>query len=187
MTVPFPRGYVGTNHETIGSDIIAVLSVLRLPELVLGKELYAELRGIKADEWYPIGKMLTVLELLDQKLGRSALFSTGQAVFRTSHEAKAKAAFKSAHALVHAFDALYKHANRGENIGGWKVMAWSPGRAELEKTTPHHCAMEEGIMHRALECVGVTAQVVQTTCIRKGADHCRYLVTSPVVDARWGP
>ena len=181
MSVPFPRGYVGTNHETTGSDIIAVLSVLRLPELVLGKDIYSELQGIKADSWYPIGKMLSVLELLDD------VPDWGKAVFRTSHEEKAKAAFKNAHALVHAFDMLYRHANRGENIGGWKVMAWSPGRAELEKTTPHHCAMEEGIMHRALECIGVTAQVVQTKCIRKGADHCRYLVTSPVVDGRWGP
>lgn len=181
-----PAGYVGENHETCGTDLIAVLKVLRLPELVLGAERIAKLQAVVADRWYPIADLLELMDVLEQKLGRSGLFSLGESVFRTTHEEQAKAAFHSVKELLGAFDALYHQANRGTAIGGWKVMSWSPGRAVLEKTTPHHCVMEEGLVHRAVLSMGVTAQVRQTTCIRAGADRCEYLITTPITDARWG-
>ena len=31
-----PRGYLGKGHETIGSDILAVMQMLKMPEQVLG-------------------------------------------------------------------------------------------------------------------------------------------------------
>ena len=34
-----PKGYVGTDHETIGSDILAVVAAIRLPEQVLGTDM----------------------------------------------------------------------------------------------------------------------------------------------------
>ena len=181
-----PAGYVGTNHETIGSDVLAVLRVLKLPELVLGPERTARLTAIDPEAWYPISWLLELMEVLDQKLGRSALFSLGETLFRLTHEEQAKAAFHSAKELLGAFDMLYHQANRGANIGGWKVTSWAPGRCQLEKTTPHHCVMEEGLCHRALACLGVTAQIRQTTCFRAGGDRCHYLITSPITDERWG-
>ena len=30
------------------------------------------------------------------------------------------------------------------------MLGFEPGKAELEKTTPHHCVMEEGIFSAAL-------------------------------------
>jgi hypothetical protein len=41
---------------------------------------------------------------------------------------------------------MYHHANRGTGIGGWKVLRFDAGYAELEKMTPHHCVMEQGIL-----------------------------------------
>lgn len=64
VTMQFPRGYVGTNHETIGSDVIAVLATLRSPEEVLGTALYARLKDMKPDAWYPVSTLLDLLEHL---------------------------------------------------------------------------------------------------------------------------
>ena len=93
---------------------------------------------------------------------------------------------KSARDILTAFDDLYKRANRGEQIGGWKVLDFTPGKARLEKTTPHHCALEEGIVSAALGCVDVPATVTQETCVRRGADSCIFVIASVITDQRWG-
>jgi len=117
-----PRGYVGLNHETLGSDILSVVAAVPLSQQLLGADVA---------------------------------------------------------------ERMYKHANRGTGIGGWEVLGFEPGKAELEKTTPHHCVMEEGILAEALIAVGVPALVRQSECLLKGAEACRYVITSSITDERW--
>jgi hypothetical protein len=46
--------------------------------------------------------------------------------------------------------------------------------------------MEEGILSEALMTLGIPTSVVQRGCIRQGtADHCLYVLESPVTDALW--
>jgi hypothetical protein len=80
---------------------------------------------------------------------------------------------------------MYHHANRGSGIGGWKVLRFDPGYAELEKTTPHHCVMEQGILSGALAAVKCPGIVSQKQCFRQGADACLYVVSSSFTDERW--
>jgi hypothetical protein len=180
-----PKNYVGLNHVTIGSDILAVMRAVHVPEQVLGPEMAAQIRAVRPNDWYPIQQLLDIFEVLDHKLGRYALVAMGWGIFTGSHEAKIKHAARSARDIVHGIDTMYKNANRGFRIGGWEVLKFEKGRAELEKTTPHHCVVEEGILQEALRCVGVAAQVSQTDCFRKGADACHYVITSAVTDHRW--
>jgi hypothetical protein len=182
---PRPRGYVGTNHETIGSDILAVVESLQFPEQVLGAPLTEELRRIDRDGWYPISRLLDLMDQLDAKLGRYGMLKMGRTLFRLSHEANVKRNAKSARDIIYGIDAMYHHANRGTGIGGWHVLSFEPGRAELEKTTPHHCVMEEGILSQGLSTVGVPALVSQSECLREGARICHYVVTSAIADKRW--
>lgn len=183
--IRLPKGYLGTGHQTIGSDLLAVLKALHLPERVLGPELAGRLRQVKPDQWYPIGLMLEAMEAMDKKLDAYALKSAGWTLFKMSHEASAKAVAHSARDILFGFNQMYHNANRGEAIGGWKVLSFTPGRAELEKTTPHHCVLEEGILEEALRAVGVSAKAEQSACFRKGAPCCIYVVTSRVTDERW--
>jgi len=185
MNTRLPRTYVGRNHETLGSDILAVVKALHAPERPLGPLLAARLQQVKPEGWYPIGMLLEALEVLDAKLGTYALRNVGWELFQMTHAAQVRASVASAHALLHGFDGMYHRANRGEGIGGWRVLSFGPGRAELEKTTPHHCVMEEGILQEALRTIGVKAEVAQRECFRRGADACIYVVTSPVTDQRW--
>ncbi len=180
-----PRGYVGINHQTIGSDILSILNVIHAPERTLGPELAARLAKVKPDEWSPISLLLEALAALDKKLDSYALKNAGWKLFSLSHAEKAKESVKTARDVVYGINGLYLTANRGVRIGGWNVLAFEPGRAELEKTTPHHCVLEEGILEEALRMVGANAKVTQSRCFRQGADACVFVVTGPP-GPQWG-
>lgn len=180
-----PAGYIGRGHETIGSDILAVLDALTFPEAVLGDALVAELGRVRPTGWYPIQQLLELLELLDQRIGVAGLRKTGRALFKRSHEARVGAVANSARDIVHGIDGMYRHANRGIAVGGWKVLSFEPGRATLDKTTPHHCALEEGILDGALSFVGAPSTITQSQCFRQGADSCVFVISSRVTGAAW--
>jgi len=182
----WPKGYVGHNHETIGSDILSVLESLRVPEQVLGMEMSERLRQLNSRGWYPIAMFLELLEAMDASVGRFGMIKIGRTLFKLSHEARVKEFARSARDLVFAMNDLYLRSNRGDRIGGWKVLSFEPGFAELEKTTPHNCAMEEGILTAALAAVGVRAYIEQRTCFRDGHDACRFAITSSNLGPRWG-
>ena len=185
-----PRGYVGRNHEIVGSDIVSVLRALEhlsaagqsgfaVPARMLGAELYARVKDVSPDGWYPISWMLEPLEALDAKLGRYALIRIGRTLFTLSHHERVVGVIvKSGYDVVHGIDAMYHHAHRGVGIGGWKVVAFDDTHAELEKTTPVHCAVEEGILAQALSAVGARSVVRQTECFRDGGTVCRFVIDS---------
>jgi hypothetical protein len=180
-----PRGYAGIKHETIGSDILSVLRVVSFPERTLGAELLAKVEAAKPDEWYPIDDLLQMMERIEATIGRPGLVQMGRNLFRLSHEARVKEIAKNASDIIFGLDDMYHFANRGEKIGGWKVIQFKPGSAMMEKNTPHHCAMEEGILMEALRVVGVPAMVTQTECFRQGAPLCIYKLRSVINDERW--
>lgn len=180
-----PKGYAGINHETIGSDILSVLRTLSLPEQILGAETAQALSSINPEGWYPIAMMLDLMERLHKAVGPYGMRKMGRTLFRMSHEETARRMCTSARDIVFAFDRLYNNANRGGSIGGWKVLKFEPGRVELEKTTPHLCLMEEGLLEAALAAMGTPSIVEQTACFRNGAEACVFVATSTITDARW--
>ena len=180
-----PKGYVGMGHETIGSDVQSVLKVVSFAEQVLGAPLAATLSAAQADQWYPIAPLLEAMDKLDKKIGRAGLLQMGRNIFRMSHEERVKEVAKSAGDIIFSLDDMYHHANRGRDIGGWKPVWFGPGKARVEKNTPHHCVMEEGILLEALRAIGVPAMVTQLRCFRQGADLCEYELTSVVADDLW--
>lgn len=180
-----PKGYVGKNHETIGSDILSVLKVVTFPERVLGEELAKKAQAVSPDGWYPIDDLLNMMDRIDKSIGRAGLVQMGRNIFRLSHEEQAKKVLHNAADIILGLDGMYHHANRGEGIGGWKVIELKPGLARMEKNTPHHCVMEEGILMEALRMVGVPVMVNQTECFRQGAPLCVYKLTSVITDEKW--
>jgi hypothetical protein len=180
-----PRGYVGINHETLGADLLAVLSTVRAPEDVLGTEVYVELRSLDPAAWYPIDMLLELLDYLQQRAGRAALVKMGRQLFRDSHAQRVAPEVSSAGDVIFGFDGWYRHANRGEQIGGWVVKRFSPGVAVLEKTTPHLCSLEQGILIEALRLARAESLIVQPQCFHQGAESCIFEIHSAVRDARW--
>ena len=180
-----PRGYLGKGHETIGSDILAVLQILKMPDQVLGTEEVRKLSAVDVNSWYPIEWLLDLMEKVDKELGHHALLRMGRRLFQLSHEERLVQVARSAADVVYGIDGMYHHANRGAGIGGWKVVRFDPGYAELEKTTPHHCVMEQGILSGALAAVKCPGIVSQKQCFRQGADSCLYVISSSFTDERW--
>jgi hypothetical protein len=155
----------------------------RLLSATLGSGEVERLRGVDPMGWYPIQWLLELFDTLDVKLGRATLVRVGRTLYDLSHAERV--APHSALDIIEGIDAMYHHANRGEEIGGWRVLSFEPGQAELEKTTPHHCAVEEGILGRALGLLGIPTVIQQPVCLRRGGDACRFVITSLVTDARW--
>ena len=180
-----PRNYTSTDHETLGSDILAVVAAIRLPEQVLGTDMVQKLRTVKPDGWYPISMLLDAMDRLFDRVGRFGLLQMGRKLFEMSHAKKFKQVARSAGDLVYGIDGMYHFANRGNGIGGWQVAIFQPGHAELVKTTPHHCVMEEGIVSEALRTLDIPSTVTQSLCMREGADYCRFVIRSPIVDEKW--
>ncbi|HZS42283.1 MAG TPA: 4-vinyl reductase [Polyangia bacterium] len=193
-----PKGYVGTNHETIGSDLLAVLQSLEhlvrkddpkaqqslIVQQTLGRDQLERLARVDPNGWYPIAWLLELMDVLEGKLGRYGLLRMGRTLFKLSHQERVLRSAGSARDIVYGIDGMYHHANRGGAIGGWQVVSFGPNAAELEKTTPHHCWMEEGILSQALTAVGAPAVVSQKACFRDGADACRFVLTATAA-GRW--
>lgn len=180
-----PKGYLGIDHETIGSDILAVIKILKLPEQILGVEDATRLSSIESKGWYPIELMLDLMEKLDREVGHYGLLRMGRTLYNLSHEARVGKAATCARDIVYGIDDMYHHSNRGRMIGGWEVLKFEPGNALLEKTTPHHCVMEQGILSAALAAVGCPGIVSQSKCFREGADACHYVISSSFIDEHW--
>ena len=174
-----PRGYSSANHETLGTDILALVDAVVLPETILGKTAYARLMSVDAKGWYPVGDLLDAFEQVGMVLGNNSLRKVGASIFKLSHEGALRAAALTPRELLFGFDAMYRFANRGVAIGGWKVLEFGPTRAVLEKATPHHCVVEEGLLVAAMAVCGVEIYVHQQACFRQGADVCQF-VLSPV-------
>ncbi len=156
-----------------------------MPELVLGKELFDKVQAVDGARWYPIAMLLEPLERLDGMLGPSSLRKVGLEIFKLSHEAAFRANASSGRDIVYGIDVMYHRANRGTEIGGWRVLSFEPGAATLEKTTPHHCVMEEGILEAGFRALGIPSVIYQTRCFRKGDEVCEYRITSHIADDRW--
>jgi hypothetical protein len=180
-----PKGYRGVDHVTIGSDIRSLLDSVLMPEQILGAEVFASLSSVRTDAWYPIAMLLEPIERLDKVLGPSSLRRIGWSIFKLSHEEEIRRAASSARDIVHGIDGMYHRANRGVDIGGWSVLTWKPGEAHLEKTTPHHCVMEEGILEAALRTLEVPAVIYQAKCFRRGDEACRFVISSHVTGKKW--
>jgi len=179
----WPKGYIGTDHETVGSSLLSVIQILKLPDHVLGAEDAAFLRTVDPEAWYPIGRLLSLMEKLESVVGPYGLLRMGRRRFERSH--RARLPYKSARDVVYGIDEMYRFANRGQHIGGWTVLKFEPGYAELEKTTPHHCQMEQGILLAALSSASCPSTITQSQCFREGADSCRYRITSAIIDEHW--
>lgn len=187
MPMRRPRGYFGEEHTTLGTDILAVLKILKLPEQVLGKEEADRLRRVKPEGWYPIEQLLGLMEILEAHVGSYGLMQLGRRLYESSHKQRVLVTAKNARDILYGFDGMYHHSNKGSGIGGWQVLKFEPGLAELENNTPHHCTVEHGMLTEALLSVGSACNVTQTRCFRDGADTCIFQITSAFVDARWSP
>lgn len=186
MTIKFrPKGYTGQRHETIGSDIVALYTLLTSPEQVLGSERAKSLAKVESDRWYPIETLIDLMEVLGERIGDYGLMRMGRNLFEVSHQARVVKVAHSASDIIHSFNSMYRHTNRGTGIGGWSVQAFGPGTATMQKTTPHHCKMEQGILTAALKAVGCTTNIIQSKCLRQGHDCCVFEISSLVVDERW--
>lgn len=174
---------MGTNHETIGSSFKSVLAALKSPEHVLGMAEVERLKAVDPAAWYEVGWFLSLVEKVHEALGFQGVVRLGRRRFELSH--KNRVVYASGRDVIYGIGEMYRYSNRGEAIGGWKVRSFESGVAELEKTTPHHCAMEQGILTAALSSAQCPSVVTQRRCFREGSTSCVFRITPTFQDERW--
>ncbi|HEX4383165.1 MAG TPA: hypothetical protein VH083_09460 [Myxococcales bacterium] len=184
MEQPTP-GQTASDHEIIGSDILSVITALPLADLVLGNELAARCRSVKPDGWYPISLFTEALQRVGSKVGRFGLLQLGRQIFATSHAAAFKQRAHNAADALYGINTMYRRANRGSAIGGWEMVSFRPGQAEMLKTTPPDCLMVEGIVSEALRTLEIPTMIEQRECVHKKAPHCRFVFSSSVTGDLW--
>ena len=177
--------YENPSHEALGSDLMAVLNTIKFPEEVLGAYWVQRLRSMNTQAWYPVQTMLELQQQVLHRGGRASLLQMGRQFFRDTHQLRIGTKLRSASDVIYGLDQMYRFANRGQNIGGWEVLCFGPGHAVLHKKTPHHCALDEGFLHEALQSVGVVVLVVQPECTLTGAKACELELCSSTRDHRW--
>src|SRR6185295_12038863 len=101
-----PRGYIGTDHETVGSSLLAVLQILQLPEHVLGAEEWEFLKGVDPKAWYPVGRLLSLMDKLESIVGQYGLLRLGRRRFELSH--RARVGYSSARDVIYGIDEMYR-------------------------------------------------------------------------------
>jgi hypothetical protein len=180
-----PRGYRGIGHETVGSDILSLVDAILMPDAILGAERHARLRALDPATFYPIEDLLDAFEHIDRRLGPDSMRKIGHSIFKLSHEAGVRANCRFAADIVEGIDGMYHRANRGEDIGGWTVLELDDRHALLEKTTPHHCVVEEGILEAGMRAMGVSPRIEQRRCFRRGADACTLHISVVAGAAHW--
>ncbi len=178
-----PKGYRGIDHETRGVDLLAMRAALRsmtstdsVPDRILGDTAMKRLGEVEANGWYPVDWLLQMMDSIEARIGRFGLLKVGRMLFQHASEQEPEPSLVSGREVIHGMDALYRKANRGEDIGGWSVRQFDGARAVLEKNTPHHCTMEEGVLAQALKSVGCPSTVLQSECFRDGAESCVYVI-----------
>jgi hypothetical protein len=162
-----------------------VLHVTTMPEDVFGEELTRRLQAVDPHQWYPVGLLLEATGLVARKVGRSGLQSIGRTVFKATHQQHFLRTASTVGDLIFHLDAMYHASNRGERIGGWKVVSFQPGLALVEKTTPHRCELEEGLLMEATVALGLPVRISQTACVHEGGEICVFKAASVIKDARW--
>ncbi len=177
--------YENASHETLGSDLLAVLNALKFPAEVLGKYWLERLEGIDASQWYPVAIHLELQQQVLHRGGRPSLVQMGRQQFRDSHHGRLAPVLTSAGDVLTRVDRMYRHSNRGTKIGGWELLSLSAEHATLRKNTPHHCALEEGFLHEALTSVGAVVNIAQSACVLTGAKTCELELKSQLRDERW--
>jgi hypothetical protein len=156
------------DHEILGSDALAVLQVVSLPEQTLGGPLHQRLKEVRPDGWYPVSLLTEVLETLFVRVGPNGLRQMGRKLFAATHESFVKANIASAYQLLSSFDDVYRKANRGTAIGGWKLLDFSAGKAVIEKTTPHICLVERALRSPGSIVLGYRPPFVRRSVFEKG-------------------
>jgi hypothetical protein len=170
-----PAAYVGWHHETRGSDLIAAFAVVNELDPGIAAHWMPLVRTLDATQWYPIDLLLALGMAARERFGEALLRRMGERIFEVSHAPSFRASTVAD--VAFGIDGLYRAANRGDDIGGWGVVTFTDTHALIEKTTPHACLVEEGILIAACRAVGEPVELRQRTCVQQGAAACLFELT----------
>lgn len=162
------------DKQIIGSIILAVKAGLVNPESFIKRVSEYDYTNINPEKWYPIEMFWNLTDYIEKNLSTSVLRNIGTQIIPNMKNAGLLPNLTPKEYLASLND-TYISANRGTNIGSWKVIEIKDGHAIIENTTMQHCILEEGVVFGGIKAFGGSYCIVkQTTCVLKGDSKCTF-------------
>jgi hypothetical protein len=176
---------LGKRIETNGATLVNLAKCLG----PMAERLFAE-QGLglpDALEWYPLDKVLAVLDRVGEMVGDAALFRAGQSAPRLAlagNVPRALAALDVAYHQAHRKDGQPMHnAANGkltDGIGHYIVAEEEPGLCVLDSASRYPCPYDLGLVTatvRRFNANAVIDHLDSSHCRRRGSATCKYIVT----------
>ena len=130
--------------------------------------------NIEPNKWYPMKQFTILVDQYEDQMGPLVLKSIGTGIIPEMLEAGVMPKMPPQE-FIKGLSHVYHSANRGTNIGDWKVLKEEPNHIIMENSTMHNCKLEEGVLLGGIEALGgKNPRIFQRTCVKKGDSFCTF-------------
>lgn len=159
--------------ETIGRNIIITGSAASSH---LDEETKASLGDLDPEAWYPIERLLPIIDKAVAAGPRTARIVGRSVIYALKKKLKEMGIDTPEKALVQLEEA-YRTFNRGDGMGHWHTEI-SDDSAVITDTTIYDCRFNEGIIEGLVMAFGGRfTEFSHERCRRDGNEACRYVIS----------
>ncbi|NHI94540.1 MAG: hypothetical protein EAX96_18765 [Candidatus Lokiarchaeota archaeon] len=161
-------------QESRGTNIIAVKTKIVNPGMIFDKIKEYSYDNLDPGKWYPMKQFTLLTDYIEKYLSATVLKNIGSGIVPEMKNAGILPNM-APEDFLKSLQKIYLEANRGVNIGQWKVAKEEPNHIILENTTMHNCILEEGVILGGIKVFGARyMKVTQSKCVKKGDNMCLF-------------
>ena len=162
------------NQECLGINILSIQNKIYGAKHYFDKIPQYTYENIEPNKWYPMKQFTLLVDLYEEKMGPLIIKNIGTGIIPEMVEAGVLPKM-SPQEFLKSLSGSYHSANRGTNIGDWKVIKEGANHIIMENSTSHNCKLEEGVVLGGIEALGgKNPRVLQRTCVKKGDPFCTF-------------
>ncbi len=164
------------DQQIIGATIVAVSKRIMNSKIIFDKIKEYKYDDVKPDKWYPMQQFTLLTDYVEKIMNASVLNYIGKQIVPEMKDAKV-ISFPSPKDFLKSMQKVYLAANKGANIGEWKVVKEETNKIVVKSSTMHNCYLEQGVLQGGVEAFGGKSVIIKhssTECRRKGGKSCDY-------------
>lgn len=162
------------NQECLGTNILSIQNKIFNAKHYFDQISQYSYENIEPNKWYPMKQFTILVDLYEDIMGPLILKNVGSGIIPEMIQAGIIPKI-SPHEFLKSLTNTYHSANRGSNIGDWRVIKEESKHIVLENSTMHNCKLEEGVILGGIEALGGrNPRILQRTCVKKGDPFCTF-------------
>lgn len=166
-----------------GGNILSMLAAMG-PFRRRGEQILEEngIRGVKADEWYPLGAYVASLEAIGSKMGPNTLYQIGRQI---PNHVPLPPGLDSFQKVLASFGMAFDMNHRGAQPDTITYTMEGQRNATITTGTPYPCDFDRGVIsgffQKLLNLRAGVMPVDGAPCKARGGETCTYEVALPLV------